>query len=52
MLPTPTQITTNATQPSTARQRCSALHRAIRTTLLGRQFVIASSFRRGICGVS
>ncbi len=51
MPPTAMQITTNATQPDTARQRCSALQRAIRTTLLGRLFVTASSFRDGNCGV-
>ena len=32
MPPTATHSATNATQPSTARQRCSALHRATRTT--------------------
>ena len=34
--PTPTQTATNAIHASTARQRCSALHRATRTTRLGR----------------
>jgi len=51
MPPAATQIATKATHPSTARQRCSALQRATRTTLLGRLFVTVSSFRDGICGV-